>query len=64
MAGTGADASPRPQVTLAWCRERRDDLTPAQRPVLVTGSGILWSQASAELEQFVNETGIPFYTTP
>jgi len=39
-------------------------LARAQRPVIVSGSGILWSNASAELEQFVNETGIPFYTTP
>jgi thiamine pyrophosphate-dependent acetolactate synthase large subunit-like protein len=39
-------------------------LARAQRPVIISGSGILWSNASAELEQFVNETGIPFYTTP
>ena len=39
-------------------------LARAQRPLLVSGSGILWSQAAAELEQFVNETGIPFFTTP
>ena len=39
-------------------------LAHAQRPVIVSGSGILWSDASAELAQFVNETGIPFYTTP
>ena len=39
-------------------------LARAQRPVIVSGSGILWSDAAAELEQFVNETGIPFYTTP
>src|SRR5262249_56211414 len=39
-------------------------LAHAQRPVIISGSGILWSNASAELEQFVNETGIPFYTTP
>jgi thiamine pyrophosphate-dependent acetolactate synthase large subunit-like protein len=39
-------------------------LARAQRPVIVSGSGILWSDASAELEQFVNETGMPFYTTP
>jgi acetolactate synthase-1/2/3 large subunit len=39
-------------------------LAGAQQPVIVSGSGILWSNAAAELEQFVNETGIPFYTTP
>ena len=39
-------------------------LARAQRPVIVSGSGILWSNAAAELEQLVNETGIPFFTTP
>jgi acetolactate synthase-1/2/3 large subunit len=39
-------------------------LARAQRPLIVSGSGILWSDASAELEQLVNETGIPFFTTP
>ena len=39
-------------------------LARAERPVLVSGSGILWSDASAELQQFVEATGIPFYTTP
>jgi acetolactate synthase-1/2/3 large subunit len=39
-------------------------LARAQRPIIVSGSGILWSNASAELEQLVNETGIPFWTTP
>src|SRR5918911_13576 len=39
-------------------------LAQAQRPIIVSGSGILWSNASAELEQLVDETGIPFFTTP
>ena len=30
----------------------------------MTGSGILWSEASAELQRFVESTGIPFFTTP
>src|SRR5437764_1175501 len=33
-------------------------------PLLLTGSGILWSAAEAELQQFVERAGIPFYTTP
>lgn len=36
----------------------------AQRPLLLTGSGILWSAAEAELQQFAEAAGIPFYTTP
>jgi len=39
-------------------------LAKAQKPLLVTGSGILWSGAAAELRQFVEATGIPFFTTP
>lgn len=39
-------------------------LKEAQRPVLLTGSGILWSEASDALQAFVEATGIPFYTTP
>ncbi len=45
-------------------REAIDLLANAERPLVVSGSGILWSGASPELEAFVNETGIPFYTTP
>lgn len=41
-----------------------DAIGKAERPVIVTGSGILWSQASDELSAFVDATGIPFYTTP
>lgn len=39
-------------------------LARAQRPVIVSGTGVIWSGASEEMTQFVNETGIPFYTTP
>lgn len=39
-------------------------LSRAERPVLVTGSGILWSGAAAELRRWVERVGIPFYTTP
>jgi thiamine pyrophosphate-dependent acetolactate synthase large subunit-like protein len=36
----------------------------AERPLILTGSGILWSGASEALRRFVEATGIPFYTTP
>lgn len=39
-------------------------LSEAERPLLVTGSGIIWSRASQALQDFVEATGIPFYTTP
>jgi acetolactate synthase-1/2/3 large subunit len=39
-------------------------LARAERPLILTGSGILWSSAEAELQQFVELAGVPFYTTP
>ena len=39
-------------------------LEKAKAPLLLTGSGVLWSQASTELQKFVELAGIPFYTTP
>src|SRR5919197_854875 len=45
-------------------KEAVDMLARAERPLLVTGSGILWSNASEELQQFIDATGIPFFTTP
>ena len=39
-------------------------LAQAQRPIILSGSGVIWSQAEHALEDFVGRTGIPFYTTP
>src|ERR1700730_3257084 len=39
-------------------------LAQAERPLVLTGSGILWSDAAAELQQLVELFGVPFYTTP
>lgn len=39
-------------------------LRTAERPIILSGSGVLWSEGAAELQQFVEATGIPFYTTP
>ena len=36
----------------------------AERPIAVTGSGLLWSDAAAEFRAWVEAVGIPFYTTP
>ena len=36
----------------------------ADRPILLAGSGSWWSGAWEELQEFVDRTGIPFYTTP
>ena len=39
-------------------------LEKATSPVIISGSGVLWSEATAELQAFVDQAGIPFYTTP
>jgi acetolactate synthase-1/2/3 large subunit len=39
-------------------------LKQAQRPIILTGTGVFWSGAMDELKQFVDLTQIPFYTTP
>ena len=39
-------------------------LASAERPIVVSGSGVLWSRAAEALTRFVDQTGIPFYTTP
>ena len=39
-------------------------LAQSQRPIILSGSGVLWSQASDALRAFVDASGIPFYTTP
>jgi len=39
-------------------------LARAERPVILAGSGVWWSDGAPALEAFVETTGIPFYTTP
>jgi thiamine pyrophosphate-dependent acetolactate synthase large subunit-like protein len=39
-------------------------LREAKRPLVLTGTGIIWSGAMQELKEFVELAGIPFYTTP
>jgi thiamine pyrophosphate-dependent acetolactate synthase large subunit-like protein len=39
-------------------------LSEAQKPLIVSGSGVIWSRAWEEMEALVEAAGIPFYTTP
>lgn len=39
-------------------------LAEAKNPVIVSGSGVIWSRAWGEMQAFVEAAGIPFYTTP
>jgi thiamine pyrophosphate-dependent acetolactate synthase large subunit-like protein len=41
-----------------------DAINTAKQPIIVSGSGVLWSQAWDEMQAFVEKAGIPFYTTP
>ncbi|MGH7029321.1 MAG: thiamine pyrophosphate-binding protein [Stellaceae bacterium] len=41
-----------------------DAVSQAKQPIIVSGSGVLWSQAWDEMKAFVEKAGIPFYTTP
>jgi thiamine pyrophosphate-dependent acetolactate synthase large subunit-like protein len=41
-----------------------DAIAAARQPVIVSGSGVLWSHAWDEMKAFVEKAGIPFYTTP
>jgi len=39
-------------------------LAKARQPIILSGSGVIWSKAWDELRTLVEETGVPFYTTP
>jgi thiamine pyrophosphate-dependent acetolactate synthase large subunit-like protein len=41
-----------------------DALVNAKQPILVSGSGVIWSRAWDEMHALVDKIGIPFYTTP
>ena len=45
-------------------QEAVNALAKAERPLIVSGTGVIWSQASDEMEQFVNETGDPLLYHP
>ena len=54
----------RPQGEPARIDELVDALSKAKQPIILTGSGVIWSQAWTDLQAFVEKAGIPFYTTP
>jgi len=39
-------------------------LANARKPVIISGSGVIWSRAWEEMRELVERAGIPFYTTP
>ena len=54
----------RPAGDPALIRKAIDLLVEARKPLILTGSGVLWSRAEDDLRTFVEATGIPFFTTP
>jgi thiamine pyrophosphate-dependent acetolactate synthase large subunit-like protein len=54
----------RPAASQTEVQQIIELLARAKQPVLISGSGILWSSAAPELQEFVQASGIPFYTTP
>jgi len=58
------ESRPRPVAEPARIEQIIGLLEKAEKPVIVSGSGILWADAAAELEAWVEASGIPFYTTP
>jgi thiamine pyrophosphate-dependent acetolactate synthase large subunit-like protein len=55
---------PRPAASEAEIASVIGLLRAAKQPVLISGSGVMWSGAAAALQAFVEACGIPFYTTP
>jgi acetolactate synthase-1/2/3 large subunit len=56
--------APRTLGDPAAIREAIALLAGAERPVVLAGSGVWWSDGARALQEFVDATGIPFYTTP
>lgn len=62
--GLAATALAAPAATQDSVERMMELLAQARRPVIVSGSGVIWSGASAPMRAFVEQAGIPFYTTP
>jgi thiamine pyrophosphate-dependent acetolactate synthase large subunit-like protein len=54
----------RPAGDPALIRKAIELLAEAHKPLILTGSGVLWGNAEKDLKDFVETTGIPFFTTP
>jgi thiamine pyrophosphate-dependent acetolactate synthase large subunit-like protein len=54
----------RPSASNEDVQKAIEILSQAERPLVVGGSGVIWSRASSELREFIDISGIPFYPTP
>jgi thiamine pyrophosphate-dependent acetolactate synthase large subunit-like protein len=55
---------PRPRGDQGAVQEAIALLAKAERPVILGGSGVWWSDGANAFQQLVETTGVPFYTTP
>ena len=55
---------PRPRGDQGAIQEAIALLAKAERPVILGGSGVWGSDGAGAFQQFVEATGVPFYTTP
>lgn len=55
---------PRPYAEPKAINALLDAINSAKQPIVCSGGGVIWSQAWNEMRQFVEKSGIPFYTTP
>ena len=56
--------NPRPMGEQARVDQLIAALSQAKKPIILSGSGVIWSKAWTDLQTFVEKAGIPFYTTP
>jgi acetolactate synthase-1/2/3 large subunit len=54
----------RPQGDPAFIEDALKLIERASRPVVLSGSGVLWSDGAEALRKWVEATGMPIYTTP
>jgi thiamine pyrophosphate-dependent acetolactate synthase large subunit-like protein len=60
----GARTDARPAGDPVMVRKAIELLAGASKPLIITGSGVIWSRAETPLRNFFDATGIPFFTTP
>jgi 3D-(3,5/4)-trihydroxycyclohexane-1,2-dione acylhydrolase (decyclizing) len=53
----------RPLAEPAFVERAAEVIREAQRPLIIAGGGVIYSEASGELDQFARETGIPVADT-
>jgi thiamine pyrophosphate-dependent acetolactate synthase large subunit-like protein len=61
---SSAGESSRPAASPATIDRIVERLAVAERPIILFGSGVLWSRGADALAAFVDTTGVPFFATP